>query len=55
MSNKIYDSIPVGFYPLKNTNTAPKGTKWYWNKQSLFGGKFKAILVRNEVLNVEND
>lgn len=51
MSNKIYDVVPVGFYLLEGATTAPKGTKWYWNKQSLFGGNFKAVLVRNEVNN----
>lgn len=46
MPIKIYDDIPEGFVPLKNTNTAPKGTAWYWNKKSLFSKEFKAILVR---------
>lgn len=46
MTDKIYDVVPEGFYPLKYATTAPKGTMWYWNRKSLFHGEFKAVLVR---------
>lgn len=46
MNIEILDTIPIGFIPLKNTNTQPKGTKWFWNKKSMFSREFKAILVK---------
>lgn len=40
--------IPIGYTELIGATTAPIGYKWYWNRQSLFHGKFKAILVKQE-------
>lgn len=46
---KFLTQIPIGYTELIGATTAPIGYKWYWNRQSLFHGEFKAVLVKQRI------
>lgn len=48
MNKPILETPPVGYKPIVNAMTAPKGAQWWSNGKSLFGEDFHAVLVREQ-------
>ena len=46
MSETILNDIPRGYKRIIGATTAPPGSVWYYNGESIFSGKRKSILVK---------
>ena len=46
----LYESMPKGFVYIKGALTAPRGTQWIYNKQSIFSKQRKTGLLITESL-----